>query len=184
MSPPVRRVSIATPRDEVPLDSLARSSRAALFLLCLATLFASGNSRAASQTGAASGTAGLDFRIVIPAVVRATIIVQPDAILIEDRHISKGYIDLKGETSIRLTSNSRAGYVLAAAYDTQLLARIDVQVSSQNLVASSGFGTMRVTSGLATNKVVPISYRLYLLPGVQKGSYRWPVALSFSPIAV
>jgi hypothetical protein len=153
-------------------------------LVGLAALVSPTLGHAESRTGSASGRAGLDFRITIPAVVRATVIAQPDYLLIEDRHISSGYIDLDGGTSIQLTRNSRAGDPIAATYDTQLLSRIEVQVSSQNLAASSGTGTMRVTSGLATNKLVPISYRLYLAPGVQKGSYRWPVALSFSPIAV
>ena len=57
---------------------------------------------------------------------------------------------------------------------------VEVQISGQNLNASSGAGSMRVNSDIAIDKVVPISYRLHLAPGARAGHYRWPVALAFS----
>ncbi|MEQ1515424.1 MAG: hypothetical protein ABL931_02920 [Usitatibacteraceae bacterium] len=150
---------------------------AAMFLMSSVSL-------AESRTGSASGRAGLDFRIVVPPIVRATLVAQPDRVVIEERHVTAGSIDMDAGTSVKLTSNNREGYVLAASYDTGLLSKVDVRVSHQNLVASSGFGSIRVRSGLAVEQLTPIAYRFYLLPGVRAGSYRWPVALTFSPVAV
>lgn len=136
--------------------------------------------RAESRTGSNSAQASLNFRIVIPAIIRVKPVTQPDRIVIEDRHVADGYIDLDAGTAVNLTVNSREGYVLSANYDSQLLSKVEVRVSRQNLTASSGHGSMRVASGLLTDQVVPFSYRLHLAPGVRAGNYRWPVALAFS----
>ncbi len=133
-----------------------------------------------SRMGTASANASLVFRIVVPAIIRVASITQPAQLVIEDHHIAQGFIDLDAGTSVKLTVNSRHGYQLTARHDPQLLSRVEVRVSSQSLNTSSGFGSMRVVSGLIIDQLVPISYRFHLAPGVQAGGYRWPVALAFS----
>lgn len=150
------------------------------FVAGFAALAVPTSSLADSRTGTTGAGAGIDFRIVIPAIIRVTAVTQPDRVVIEHRHITQGYIDLDAGTSVKITSNTRNGYLLTARYDAQLLSMVEVQISGQNLTASSGAGSMRVGSGFAIDKLVPISYRLHLAPGVQAGAYRWPVALAFS----
>ena len=137
-----------------------------------------------SRTGMNSTSASLDFRIVIPAIIRVSAVTQPDHIVIEHRHITQGYIDLDGGTLVKITHNTRNGYLLAARYDAQFLTKVEVQISGQSLTASSGAGSMRVNAGIAIDKLVPIGYRLHLASGVRVGEYRWPVALAFSLAAV
>lgn len=138
------------------------------------------DSPAESAVGSTSARASIDFRIIIPAIIRVSTIAQAEHIVVEDRHIAQGFIDLDVGTSLKLTSNNRNGYQLSASYDAELLSAVDVRISSQNMTASSGFGTMRVAAGLTVDKVVPVGYRFHLLPGIRAGSYRWPVALAFS----
>jgi hypothetical protein len=133
-----------------------------------------------SRTGSAGAQASIDFCIIIPAIIRITTVTQPERLVIEDRHISQGFIDLDAATAVKITINHRDGYLLSARYDAQLLSAIEVRVSSHNLATSAGAGSMRVASGLATDKLLPISYRLYLAPGARAGDYRWPVTLAFS----
>lgn len=154
--------------------------RWSLLVVALVMLAMPMTSHADSRTGSTSAQSSLDFRIVIPAIIRVKAITQPGHVMIEDRHIADGYIDLDAGTSVNLTINSRNGYQLSASYDTQLLSRIEVRVASQSLTASSGYGSMRVASGLLTDKLVAIGYRMHLAPGVRAGGYRWPVALAFS----
>ena len=151
-----------------------------LALVALTTLAMPTRSFADSRTGGNGASTHVDFRIVIPAIIRVTMVTQPENIVIEDRHIADGYIDLDAVTAVRLTNNSRGGYQLAAQYDAQLLSSVEIRVASQKLTASAGSGSMHVASGLAIEKMIPISYRLHLAQGVQTGQYRWPVALSFS----
>ncbi len=139
---------------------------------------------AESQTSTTGASVSLDFRIVIPAVVIVSVISQPVNIVIESGHIAQGYIDLDASTLVKITSNSRNGYLLTARYDAQFLTKIEVRILGQNLTAASGIGSMYVSAGIATAKLVPISYRLHLAPGVHVGDYPWPVALAFSRASV
>ena len=154
-----------------------------LLVLSTAIMATPMHSFADSRVGISSAKASIDFRIVVPVVIRVIPVAQPDQVVIDDRHIALGYIDLDAGTSVKLTSNNRSGYQLAARYDAQLLSKVEVRISSQNLTASSGYGSMRVASGLTVDKLVPIGYRMYLAPGVVAGSYRWPVALAFSQVS-
>ena len=129
---------------------------------------------------ASSGASALDFRITIPMLIKVKPVAQPDEIAIEARHIAQGFIDIDAATAVQLTSNNRDGYLLTASYDTRLFLSVEVRISNQHFTASSGAGSMRVASGLATDKLVPIGYRFHLAPGVRPGHYRWPVALAFS----
>lgn len=133
-----------------------------------------------SRTATTGASAHLNFRVVIPAIIRVTTVTQPDSILIDAKHIENGYIDLDGVTAVKLTNNTRSGYQLTARYDATLLSGLEVRVADQKLTASSGSGSMHVTSGLSTDQMVPIGYRLHLAPGIQAGQYQWPVALAFS----
>ncbi|MEO8385102.1 MAG: hypothetical protein ABI583_07670 [Betaproteobacteria bacterium] len=139
---------------------------------------------AESKTGTNSNSASVNFRIVIPAIIRVSAVSQPEHILIENRHIAQGYVDLDASTLVKITINTRSGYLLGAQYDAHFLTKVEVQMSGQNLIASTGAGSMRVDSGIIIDKLVPISYRLHLAPGVRAGDYRWPVALAFSLAAV
>ena len=132
------------------------------------------------NSGALSASASLNFRIEIPAVMRVTPVTQQERLVISQRHIDQGYVDLDAGTSVKLTNNTRSGYQLTASYNPQLLSRVEVRVANQQLASSSGFGSMRVVSGMVVDKLVAIGYRLYLAPGVSAGEYRWPVALAFS----
>ena len=168
-----------------PAVAMAReASRTACHLLGLvlglAILAMPAKSFAESRSGSGGVRASIDFRIVIPAIIRVTPVSQPDRMVVEERHIAQGYIDVDAGSAVRLTVNTRDGYLLAARYDAALLSAVEVRVSNQSLTASSGFGSMRVTSGLSTDKLTPISYRLHLAAGIPPGDYHWPVALAFS----
>lgn len=183
MNQATRNLQESTPCDLIVATAphrLASKWWSLLFMVAFMTLTMPLTSHADSRTGTNAAQASLNFRIVIPAVIRVTAIAQPDHVAIEDQHIAQGYIDLDAATSVKLTINSRGGYLLSASYDARLLSSVEVKISSQNLMASSGFGSMRVASGLTTDKLVPIGYRLHLAPGVRTGNYRWPVALAFS----
>ena len=151
-----------------------------VLVLAIATLTMVRNSFADSGTGTNGASARVDFRIVIPAIIRVTTIQQPDNVVIEDRHIASGYIDIDAGTYVKLTNNTHNGYQLTARYDAQLFSSVEVRLSNQKLTASSGSGSMHVPSALAIEALVPISYRLHLAHGTRSGQYRWPVTLAFS----
>lgn len=164
-----------------PLLNFSKTTGAALVLVTAVWAFpAQAGSTTSTGGGALSSSASLNFRIEIPAVIRVTPVSQPERLVISQRHIDQGYIDLDAGTSVKLTNNTRSGYMLTASYNAQLLSSVEVRVANQQLASSSGFGSMRVISGMVVDKLVDIGYRLHLAPGVRAGEYRWPVALAFS----
>ena len=134
--------------------------------------------------GINNAAAHLNFRIVIPAIVRVKALSQPVNIKIEQTHIDRGYIDLDAASSLQLTSNSRRGYMLSANFNAELLEKIEVKLPHKTLHANERSSNMHVESPILIDEVVGVSYRLYLKPHVQAGEYQWPVALTFMPNVV
>ena len=165
---------------EVGASSMAMAFKSLFIVAVIVTIAMPRDSFADSQTSAAVASAHLNFRIVIPAIIRVTTVTQPDHIVINDQHIENGYIDLDAASAVKLTHNTRSGYQLTARYDATLLSSVEVRVPTAKLTASSGFGSMHVACGLTNEQVVPIGYRLILARGVRAGQYSWPVALAFS----
>lgn len=154
--------------------------RGAWLIAGAAAFSASTFSYADSRADGRTASANMNFRIVVPAIIRVIPVKQPRFIIIGDADIARGYIDLDTGTTVKLTVNDRAGYLLSARYDANLLSGAEVRISNQKLTATSGYGSMRVASGLVTDKLVPIGYRLHLARDVRAGQYRWPVTLAFS----
>lgn len=125
-------------------------------------------------------SASIDFRVIIPVVVRVTRVQPQERLTIEAQHINQGFIDIASDNGLLLTSNSRRGYQLTARHDQHLLSGVDIELSGQQLSVRGGTGNMRVVAERSNNQPVPIRYRLHLAAGVTPGRYQWPVALQFS----
>jgi len=139
---------------------------------------------AESGSGQRSASTRLDFRIVIPAIVRVKALEQPAGIAVSEQDIAQGYIDIDRATSLLLTSNSTQGYSLGVAFDAQLLDRVRVRIAGQQFDAGAGTGRIAVHAAKLVDAPVEVGYRLYLKAGVHPGTYRWPVMLAFAPGAV
>jgi hypothetical protein len=134
--------------------------------------------------GGTSAAVHLNFRIVIPAIVRVKSLSQAASITIEQAHIDRGYIDLDAASSLQLTSNSRRGYMLSANFNAELLEKIEVKLPHKTFHANARSTNMHIESPILIDEVVGVSYRLYLKSHVQAGEYQWPVALTFTPNVV
>lgn len=167
------------------LVSLQRRALAAALLTAgLLPCAASAYEGTATGNGALTARAFLDFKIVIPAIVRIGSMRQPDGITIEARHVAQGYIDLDQATSLTLTSNSKLGCELSVAFNRSLISRVVVKSGSQEHEVQSANGSFPIAQGRTNNQPVHIGYRLYLQDTATVGNYPWPVALKFTPRAV
>jgi hypothetical protein len=160
---------------------------AAYFIIMLALAGSLATNTACAETantrGRISATAHLNFRIVIPPIVRVKALSQVASITIEQAHIDRGYIDLDAASSLMLTSNSRNGYVISANFDSEILEGMVVKLANQIMHANIGkrTTTMHVDSPVVIDQVVEVGYRLYLKTDLKAGQYHWPVALAFMP---
>jgi hypothetical protein len=136
-----------------------------------------------AATHSPASRAALQLRIVIPTVVRAAGLSHPERLEIGAQDIERGYVDFNVATSLSLTSNSRSGYSVSAAFDPSLLSRVVVHIQGQALAFTGGQGNGAVNAPRMTDVPVNVGYRLYLNAGTVAGRYRWPVVLSFGTTA-
>jgi len=120
----------------------------------------------------------LDFRIVIPRVVRAKRLTQPDRFIIRSEDVARGYVDVGASTAV-LTSNVRHGFSLAVAFDRTLASRVIVRIEDQQLSTDEPGRAFLVAAQRMVDMPVDIGYRIFLAPGVGQGSYQWPIHLQF-----
>jgi hypothetical protein len=153
--------------------------------LALVASLASPSLHAEANTahGGSKASTHLNFRIVIPAIVRVKALTQASGVTITQHDVDRGHLDVDAASTLMLTSNSRKGYIVSANFDAEILKSIEVKLPNKTLHAdtSRGTKTMHVDSPILVDEVVGVSYRLYLKPGLKAGHYHWPVALAFMP---
>jgi hypothetical protein len=157
---------------------------AALLTAALLPGIANASEGRATGNGALTARSFLDFRIVIPAIVRITGMQQPSSVTIEPRHVAQGYVDLDEATSLKLTTNSRLGCELSVGFNRSLIARVVVKSGAQEHEVAATNGSFPIAQQKTDNHPVSIGYRLYLNSDVVAGNYPWPLALKFTPRAV
>jgi hypothetical protein len=136
--------------------------------------------QAESTSGTARASASIDLRLVIPPAVKATVLARPDRLYVGPEDVARGYVDLNGVTSIRLTSNNPSGYALSVVFNTQLLSHVLVRIQQQTLVVRASGSSLQVAAPKMVASPMAIGYRLFLAPAVREGAYEWPVKLVFS----
>jgi hypothetical protein len=134
---------------------------------------------AESASGTSGAQASIDFRIVIPVVVRARAQSAPQFLPIDEGDIARGYVELKDATSIVLTSNSTSGYAVSVVFDERVVSRVEVRIQGRTLEAASQGSWLHVDAPRMADVPLRVGYRLFLAAGTRAGTYRWPVALAF-----
>jgi hypothetical protein len=128
--------------------------------------------------------ATLDFRIVIPTVLKVKSLISPRSLVIEQADIDRGYMEINDASSLAIVTNSRQGFMLSAQIDSTLLETAEVRLmnhtSNHTLRVEGDLSSMLVKLPGHSHDAVAISYRLYLSKQVRVGKYDWPVMLGFS----
>jgi hypothetical protein len=150
-----------------------------MFILAIMQGAFMAEARAESMTGTSGAQAHIDFRIVIPAVVRARAFTTPKYLPIGEDDVARGYVDLDAATSLVLTSNNPSGYAVSVAFDERLVSRVEVRIQGNTLETASRDSWLHVAAPKMLDVPLRVGYRIYLAPGARVGTYRWPVALAF-----
>lgn len=130
----------------------------------------------------ANGAKGrIDFRIVIPVVLRAEQLSEPQTLAIAQGDLVRGYIDVEEGASLVLTSNNRAGFDIALAFDPSIVSRVVAQLAGQSLESDGPDRTLHVDAPRLVREPLRVRYRIYLAQGARSGSFAWPLRLAFEP---
>jgi hypothetical protein len=135
-----------------------------------------------SMLAATSARAALDFRINIPTVVRAENRTDPFSIAVTAGDVRQGYLDLEEASTLVLTSNSATGFAMSVAFDRRIVRSVELRVAGHTLSSSQPGDAIAVLAPRIMRKPLRVSYRLYLLPGVEPGAYDWPLSVSYFPL--
>jgi hypothetical protein len=154
----------------------ARRRVAAVAAVALATLALA--ARGESTVGTTSADARIDFRIVIPRAVRAQAVAQQAFLAVAREDLERGYVDLPAASTLRITSNSPAGFGVLVSFDRHIVSRVVVRIRGQALDATVPGSAMQVQAPRMSREPVRVGYRLFLAPGLQPGRFAWPVALT------
>jgi hypothetical protein len=130
-----------------------------------------------------SAKASVDFRIVIPIVLRAEHLREPESLAIAQADIARGYLDVEEGASLLLTSNNRAGFDVSIAFDSAVILRVVARLAGQSLESDGAGRALHVDASKLIREPVRVRYRIYLAPGVRAGIYAWPLRLAFTPAA-
>jgi hypothetical protein len=151
--------------------------------LVVSLLSSPAHAEANAARGGSKASAHLNFRIVVPAIVRVKALAQALGVTITQDDVERGHLDVDAASQLMLTSNSRNGYMLSANFDAEILEGVEIKLLNQTLRANVGKGTktMHVQSSILVDEVIGVGYRLYLKSGLKAGHYHWPVALAFMP---
>jgi hypothetical protein len=103
---------------------------------------------------------------------------QPAGLLVTRQDVAKGYVDVKEDTVLQVTSNDQNGYYLNFSINDDVIRTSDVKINGRSISVSSGAGLVHQPFPGIAGALIRISYRLFISPSMQPGSYPWPVAVA------
>ena len=125
---------------------------------------------------AQKATQSLDFRIVIPPVLRVQVLHQPETIEVTRQDVERGYVDISSGSLLKVTANIGWQVSFATHGEVALSARVR-GLSREVLVGPEG-STVTGLRPMRQATLFDLSYRFDLAPGVSPGTYPWPVTVS------
>lgn len=155
--------------------------RWAVALACLALALA-GEAHADGAAGSTSASARIDFKVVIPVMLRVHTVSQDRELSVTPADVERGYVDVPRATRLEVTSNSAGGLLVRLGFDRTLLSRVRASLAGQALEADSS-QSLPLHAAKLVGAPLEVGYRLYLAPGTRPGTYAWPVSLALDPAA-
>ena len=123
--------------------------------------------------------------IAVSAFVTANAVVQVEyqaqQLVITETDVARGYCDAPAASRLRVSSNSRAGYLISIFNRLPIFksVRVDMPDASAQISRDGGSIAQRRHG---KEMLTQMTYRFVLADGVGAGTYPWPLALDVRPI--
>ena len=135
---------------------------------------------------AAAGAKDVHSEFAVSATVRAVADIElqsaPSNLLISDRDIRRGYIDIIQPTQFTVRSNSANGFALEVMTVAPMLTSMTIQGMDSELSLGAEGGTIVQRWQRPQTVAVALRFRFVLAPGLQAGNYPWPLRLAVRPL--
>ena len=128
---------------------------------------------------AGSSTAQINVSVQVIARTILTIDAQPATVSITTEDIARGYVDVPQTVAFRVLSNSREGYALTFQPVSYPFSAAEVRWGAQMATVESSEWMSSITHPYQHGgSVGTLAVRLRLAPGVEAGSYTWPLQVA------
>lgn len=158
--------------------------RTAVAMLTALVAFATAPAACAeSRTGTSRASASIDFRIVIPQVLRLKTMRQPVQLVVTARDVAAGFVEIERGMELELLSNLRGGHALQFSLASPVVRAADVSGLNQPVHIAGSLAEVwfpRAARG-ATRTTLILGFRLLLAANAQPGVYDWPVSMTLIP---
>jgi hypothetical protein len=116
---------------------------------------------------------------VLPKLSQTTLR-QPMDLAVTRQDIAKGYIDINEGSLLHVATNDPDGYYLNFFIEGRLIQSADVKIDGRIVSVQAGTGFIHQPLPGRSGGTVEISYRLFLTPELDPGSYPWPIMVAAS----
>lgn len=172
-----------------PRRSVAGAARgfaraAGVAALALAALSAAPSpALAESAAGASKAKAAVDFRIVIPKVLRVRTLRQPDRLVVTPRDVSAGFVEIDRGVEVEVLSNLRGGHTVQFHLASLVVraVRVSGMGAAIDVAGDGGAVFMPRAPREPTRSTLILGFRLQLAKDVEPGVYAWPVSIAAFP---
>ena len=124
-------------------------------------------------------SAEINVSAIVIARAKLTVDTHPMEITVREEDVSRGFIEIP--VSIRVVTNSPAGFLLSFTRDADSFAGVTARIADALIDVSRGGEGWLVSPYTGTApRDISINYRLQLA-STPPGVYRWPVAVAIAP---
>jgi hypothetical protein len=123
--------------------------------------------------------------IAVTAFVTANAVVQVEyqaqQLVVTATDVARGYCDVPAASRLRVSSNSRAGYLISIFSRLPIFKSVRVDTPDASAQISRDGGAI-VQRHHGKEMLTQMTYRFVLADGVGAGTYPWPLQLDVRPI--
>ena len=124
--------------------------------------------------------------IAVSAFVTANAVVQVEyqaqQLVITETDVARGYCDAPAASRLRVSSNSRAGYLISIFNRLPIFKSVRVDMPDASAQISRDGGSIAQHGRHGKEMLTQMTYRFMLADGVGPGTYPWPLQLDVRPI--
>ena len=124
--------------------------------------------------------------IAVSAFVTANAVVQVEyqaqQLVVTEADVARGYCDAPAASRLRVSSNSRAGYLISIFNRLPIFKSVRVDMPDASAQISRDGGSIAQHGRHGKEMLTQMTYRFMLADGVGPGTYPWPLQLDVRPI--
>lgn len=130
---------------------------------------------------AAEQRAQVDLVVNVPPYAKLERITTPDVVEVTAAHIAQGYIDIPETSKLSVSFNTRQGFTLVVAYDTEWVSKVDLSIDGRGALIETPNSRIPVMKEHGVKREVDLRYRLIFSSNARPGQHVWPVVVSVAP---